>query len=182
MRPKIDIRPNTYIYIVLLLFFVPIEWLLAWMFAAGFHELSHWLAVRLCDGEIYSITIGLGGAKMECGPITKKKRLFAVLFGPLGGLFLVLFSRWIPRIALCSWFLSMYNLLPLLPLDGGRALNILLGNKFFILQKVFLILLSIGAIYVSVILRLGLMPLGVIAVLWLKNRNTPCKPGSCKVQ
>ena len=182
MRPKIDIRPNTYIYIVLLLFFVPLKWLFAWLFAAGFHEVCHWLAVRLCDGKIYSITIGFGGAEMECGPMTNKKRLFAVLLGPLGGLFLVLFARWIPRVALCSWFLSLYNLLPLLQLDGGRALEILFGEKALVLQKAFLIAISIIAIYASVILHLGLLPLGIIAVLWLKSRNFPCKPDICKVQ
>ncbi|MBR5023234.1 MAG: hypothetical protein IKY18_08645 [Oscillospiraceae bacterium] len=182
MQTKFDIKPNTYIYIVLLLFLVPLKWLFAWVFAAGFHEICHWLAVRLCGGEIYSIMIGIGGAKMECGPMTKKKRLLAVLFGPLGGLLLVLFARWIPRVALCSWFLSLYNLLPLLQLDGGRALEILFGEKALVLQKIFLIVLSIVAIYVSVILRLGLLPLGIIAALWLKSRNFPCKPGGCKVQ
>ena len=182
MQTKIHIKAVTYIYIVMLLFLVPLKWLFAWLFAAGFHEVCHWIAVKLCGGEIYSITIGLSGAKMECGPMTKMKRLFAVLLGPFGGLFLVLFARWIPRVALCSWFLSLFNLLPLLQLDGGRALEILLGEKALILQKIFLIVLSVVAIYVSVILRLGLLPLGIIVVLWLKSRNSPCKPGSCKVQ
>lgn len=182
MQTKFDVKPNTYIYIVLLLFLVPLKWLFAWLFAAGFHEVCHWIAVKLCGGEIYSITIGLGGAKMECGPMTKRKRLLAVLCGPLGGLFLLLFARWIPRVAICSWFLSLYNLLPLRQLDGGRALEILIGEKTFILQKVFLIALSVGAIYISVVFHFGLLPVAIIAVLWLKSRNTPCKPGSCKVQ
>ena len=182
MQTKIDIRPTTYIYLVLLLFLVPIKWLLAWLFAAGFHEVCHWLAVKLCRGEVYSITFGIAGAKMECSPMTNKKSLFTVLCGPLGGLLLLVFARWIPRTALCSWFLSMYNLLPLLPLDGGRVLEILFGNKAFILQKIFLILLSIGAVFASIILHFGLLPLVIISVLWLKSRNTPCKPDACKVQ
>lgn len=182
MQTKIDIKPTTYIYFVLLLFLVPLEWLLVWVFAAAFHEVCHWAAVKLCGGEIYCITIGLSGAKMECGPMTNKKRLLAVLCGPLGGLLLTPFARWMPKIALCSWLLSIYNLLPLLSLDGGRALEIILGSKAIILQRIFLILLSIVAIYVSVVLRFGLLPVGIITVLWLKSRNFPCKPGSCKVQ
>ena len=182
MPAKINIRPSTYIYIVLLLFFIPLKWLFAWMLAAGFHEVCHWLAVKLCGGEIYSITIGIGGAKMECGPMTNKKRLFAILSGPLGGLLPLFFARWMPRTALCCWLLSMYNLLPLLNLDGGRAVEILLGTKAVILQKIFLIVLSIGAAYLSVVLHFKLLPLVIIGVLWLKNGKSPCKLGSRKVQ
>lgn len=182
MPAKINIRPNTYIYMVLLLFFIPLKWLFAWMLAAGFHEVCHWLAVKLCGGKIYSITIGIGGAKMECGPMTNKKRLFAILSGPLGGLLPLLFARWIPRTALCCWLLSMYNLLPLLNLDGGRAVAVLLGTKAVIVQKLFLTALSIGAVYLSVALQFKLLPLVIIGVLWLKNRKSPCKPDARKVQ
>ena len=182
MPAKIDLKPNTYIYLVLLLFLIPIKWVLAWVFAAGFHEVCHWLAVKLCDGEIYSISIGLGGAKMECSPMSNKKKLFAVLSGPIGGLLPLLFARWIPRIALCSWVLSMYNLLPLLHLDGGRVLEILLGSKAVAIQKFFLIVISVGALYMSFVLQFALLPLGIIVILWLKSRNTPCKPSACKLQ
>lgn len=182
MQAKINISPSTYIYMVLLLFLIPLKWLLAWTIAAGFHEICHWLAVKLCGGEIYCVTVGFGGAVMECSPMSNKRSLFAILCGPIGGLFLLVFAKWIPRTALCAWLLSMYNLIPLLPLDGGRALEILLGAKAYSLQKVLLILLSIGAIYASVIMHFGLLPLGLIIALWLKNRNTPCKPGACKVQ
>ena len=182
MQTKIHIKPVTYIYLVILLFILPLKWLLAWVFAAAFHEASHWIAVKVCGGEIYYITIGIGGAKMECGPMTKKKGILAVLCGPFGGLLLVFFARWIPRIALCSWFLSCYNLLPLQSLDGGRALEIMLGKRAFAIQKVFVMLLAIGAFYASMCLRCGFLPVVVVSALWLKNRNNPCKPDCCKVQ
>ena len=181
-RMPLDIKPNTYIYMVLLLFLIPLKWLLAWVFAAGFHELCHLFAVKLCGGEILHMTVGIGGAKMVCSPMSNKKSLFAVLCGPIGGLLPVLFARWIPRAALCCWLLSMYNLLPLLCLDGGRAIEIVLGTKAVIIHKLFLIMLSIGAVFVSVVLHFGLLPLGIIVILWLKNRKSPCKPGACKVQ
>lgn len=182
MQAKIHIRPNTYIYMVLLLFLIHLKWLLAWLLAAGFHELCHWLAVKMCGGEIYSITIGLGGAKMECSPLPTRKRLFAILCGPIGGLLPLLFARWIPRTALCCWALSAYNLLPLLHLDGGRALEVFLDSKAALVQRIFLILLSAVMLYLSVVLGLGLLPIGVVLILWLKCRNTTCKPGFCKLQ
>ena len=182
MGAKIDIKPSTYIFIVLLVFFVPLKWLFAWLFAVIFHELCHWLAVKMCGGEIYNLSVGFGGAEMKCGPMPNRKRLFTILCGPFGGFLLVLLGKWMTRVALCSWFLSIYNLLPLLPLDGGRAIEILLGSKSRIFQKAFLILLTFGAVYALVILRFGLMPLVIVAALWVKNRNSPCKPGACRVQ
>lgn len=182
MPAKINLIPNTYIYLVLLLFLLPTKWVLAWVLAAGLHEVCHWLAVKLCGGDIYSVTIGIGGAKIECSPMTDKKKLFAVLSGPIGGLLPLFFARWIPRTALCSWLLSMYNLLPLLHLDGGRVLEILLGSKAITIQRFFLIVLSVGALYLSLVLHFGLVPLGIIVTLWLKSRNTPCKPSACKLQ
>ena len=182
MQAKVNIRPNTYIYIVVLLFLIPLKWLLAWLLAAGFHELCHWIAVRLCGGEIYNVTIGLGGAKMECSPLSKGHQLFSLLCGPIGGLLPLLFARWLPRTVLCCWALSVYNLLPLLHLDGGRALEILLGAKAAWVQRIFLILLSLGVVYLSFALGFGLLPIGLMLILWLKSRNTTCKPSLCKVQ
>ena len=62
---EINVKTNTYIYLVLLLFLVPLPWLLAWLVAVAFHEVCHWVAVNLCGGEIYRLTVGIGGANME---------------------------------------------------------------------------------------------------------------------
>ena len=188
MRPeqimRVNVKPNTYIYLVLLMFLVPIKWLAAWLLAVSFHELCHWAAVKLCGGEIFELAVGIGGAKMECGPLTNGKRLLAVLSGPIGGLALVLLGRWLPRTALCSWLLSIYNLLPLRPLDGGRALEILLGQRpaFAFIEKLILILMSTAALYGAIILHFGLLPLAIMAGLWLKHRKSPCTPHVCRVQ
>lgn len=182
MPGKINIKPNTYIYLVLLLFLVPLRWLLAWVFAAVIHEMCHYFAVRLCGGEIYRITIGLGGAEMQCSPMSRRKCFFAVLAGPLGGMIPVLFAQWMPYVALCCCALSAYNLLPLLHLDGGRAVEIIFGQRAVHIQRSFLILLTVCTVYSSFVMRLGLLPLVATVLLWLKNRNNPCKPGCCKVQ
>ena len=155
---------------------------MAWLIAAGFHEMCHWLAVKICGGDAYRIVVGISGAKMECGPMSNPRRLFCVLSGPIGGMIPVLFSKWIPCTALCCWLLSVYNLLPLAHLDGGRILEILLRTKATVVQNVFLIGVSVSAIYVTFVWGFGVLPMGIVAFLWLKNRNTPCKPGVSKVQ
>lgn len=180
---SVTLKLNTYIYFVLLLFLVPIKWLLAWLTAVSFHEFCHWVSVKLCGGEIYGLTVGIGGANMECTPLSNGKRLFAVLSGPIGGFALVLLGRWIPRTALCSWLLSVYNLLPMLPLDGGRALEILVGKQAAsVIDRIFLIFLSLVALYVAINLHFGILPLAIIGGLWLKHRKSPCKPPICRVQ
>ena len=181
---RLSIKPNTYFYLALLLFFVPLPWLAAWFIAVCSHELFHIVAVRLCGGEISRLDIGIGGMDMETSPLSERKRLIAILSGPAGGLLLVFLGRWLPKTALCSWMLSVYNLLPLLPLDGGRALEILLDEQpvFLIVEKVFLILLAVLALYSVMILKLGILPVAIVAVLWARNRKIPCKEGICKVQ
>lgn len=181
---KIYIKENTYIYLVILLFLVPIPWLCAWLVAVCFHEFCHWISVRFFGGAVYSLTFGVTGANMVCETLTNGKQLVSVLSGPIGGFLLVLTAKWFPRIALCSWVLSGYNLLPLLPLDGGRALQILLKGHpcFYIIEKVILIAISLCAVYLAICLHFGVLPLAVMIILWLRNRKRPCKEGVCKVQ
>lgn len=100
--------------------------------AAALHELGHWLALRLCGAEVRGLQIGLLGAVLEtdCARLSYGRELAAVLAGPGTNL-------------LCAWVLSRlgppgleaavgahlvlggFNLLPLRPLDGGRALYLL---------------------------------------------------------
>ena len=181
---KITFNSGTYLYLAILLLILPIKWLIAWLIAVCFHETCHYLAVKLCGGESYHLRVGFGGAVISCSELTYKKHLFSLLAGPLGGLLLVLFGRWFPRVAICSWALSVYNLLPLLPLDGGQALRLLMKNsrRFYTLERVVLVILTLFSVCISVHLHLGALPVAIVGILWLKNRNSPCKERVCKVQ
>lgn len=181
---KVYMKEHTYIYLVILLFLIPIPWLCAWFVAVCFHELCHWIPVKLLGGSVYSLSVGMTGAYMECEPLSNGKELICILAGPLGGFLLTLTAIWFPRVALCSLVLSAYNLLPLLPLDGGRALQILLRRHpcFHIIEKTILLSLSLCAVYFAFCLHFGVLPLAIAVVLWLKNRKRPCKADVCKVQ
>lgn len=181
---QFSVKTNTYIFLTVLLFTIPLRWIISWLTAIIFHELCHLFAVWLCGGRVYSLTVGLGGADIQCSNMSDSCRLVSVLFGPIGGLLLACLGRWIPRIALCSFFLSLYNLLPLLPLDGGRALCIIFRESkyFFVFQKIFLTFMFFLAVICSFFFKLGLMPLAVVAIHYLKIRKIPCKEGICKVQ
>lgn len=183
-KMKISIKANTCIYLVVLLFLLPLKWIFAWVTAILFHELCHWIAVKLCGGDVFEIIFGLGGATMHSSNMTECTRLLSILCGPIGGMLLILISRFFPELALCSVVLSFYNLLPLLPLDGGQALQIVIKSQtlFSTIEKIVIFILAIISLYLSVALKLGVLPIAVFAGLWLKYRKTPCKQMICKVQ
>lgn len=181
---RVIIRPNTYIYLIILLFLIPLQWLIAWLIAMAFHEFCHWIAVRLCGGNIDLLMIGIGGIDMRCGLLTDRKRLLCLLCGPLSGFILAAFGLWFPKIAICGWVLSIYNLLPVLPLDGGRVLQILLNNdtRFQLVQTCIFALLGVLTVYAAFFLGFGVLPILVTGLLWLKNRKIPCNKGVFKLQ
>lgn len=98
--------------------------------AALIHELGHILAVRLCGGEILSLRLNPMGAVMDTSPLSYRQEVLCALAGPAAGLFLLLFSRLFPWLGFWALVQSLYNLLPLYPLDGGRALRCLLQDRF----------------------------------------------------
>lgn len=181
---QVKIHTNTYVYLAVLLFLIPIRWLAAWFIAVVCHELCHYIAVHFCGGNVFSLNIHIGGAKMECSSLTQKQQLIATLAGPVGGLLPVLFSRWFPALALCCWLLSVYNLLPLLPLDGGHILQLLIKNTrlFFVLQRICQILLLLFGAYLSFYKRVGILPVAVAIGLCIKSGKKPCNESFCKVQ
>ena len=186
------VAPYACIVLAVIVLVVPLRWLLAAMLASAVHELSHWFALRLCHVRIYSITVGLFGAKIETEAMSEFKESVCAAAGPLGGVLLVLFFRWFPEVAICALFQTCYNLLPVYPLDGGRVafsmLRLLRNTRIsYICGNVlqwgcFLILLS-GSV-VALYLRLGPIPLLCTISLFLKNRNIkfPCKHNEQIVQ
>ena len=122
---------NSVLYIApVLLLLLPLRWLVAAVFAACIHEFWHVLAIRLMDGRILEIRVGATGAVIETEPLSNTKEMLASLAGPAGSLSLLLFARWFPCTAFCALVHALYNLLPLYPLDGGRALECLLSKLF----------------------------------------------------
>lgn len=120
------VEPQVYLLAALLLLLLPLRWLLAAVFSAVFHELCHILVLLLLKGRIYRIRIGWNGCVIEGDSLGQLQQFFSILAGPMGSLLLVGLCRVAPRIAICGFIQGLYNLLPLMPLDGGRLLQILL--------------------------------------------------------
>lgn len=165
--------------ISLMLLMLPLPWLLSAVAAATFHELCHYLAIRICCGKETELSIYAPGAKMILPPMSQGREAVCALAGPIGGLSLLLFARWIPRIALCAGFQSCFNLLPVYPLDGGRALQSLLSLVCSppvcqIICSTAAVLCCVGicglALYGTFWLHLGIFPILLAASLLLRAK------------
>ena len=148
-------------FLALVLLLVPLKWLLAAIVAASVHELGHFAALRHCGVEISQLRFDIGGAKMKVGCLGRGQEFVCSLAGPVAGLCLVLFARWMPRTAVCACIQSAYNLLPIYPLDGGRAFRCLVGDcgrKWT--EVACLCLIGLCGVVGSFIFQLGLLPIG----------------------
>ena len=119
------LQVNGYLFILLALalLLLPIRWVVSWCFACAIHEGAHYLALRLCGQEVYRMRLGAGGAVMQIGELKPWQEVVCAMAGPCAGFLLIVVARWFPRLALCGVFQSIYNLLPVFPLDGGRVMR-----------------------------------------------------------
>lgn len=169
---------------------LPIWWVFAAMLAALWHEACHYFVLRLCDGQALSLKAGVTGAVMEVRFPGAAQEFFCALAGPVGSLLLLFFSRWLPRTAICAGFQGLYNLLPIYPLDGGRALRCLsdlylpfeIGQKICVwLEKLCIIAIVVLSLFGCFMMHLGLMPILVGSVIICRVK-IPCKPWRNSVQ
>lgn len=186
---QVLIEPAFFLGLALALLLVPVQWVIAWILAATVHELSHLLALHLLHVPVCGLTLSLGGARLHTVLPDNRSAFFAALAGPAGSLLLLLISRWLPATAVCGLMHGAFNLLPVMPLDGGRAARALLCHLFpkgdyyaGILENITVALCMAGCIYLG--LRWGCF-LYTVPICWLLLRKTgkiPCKPGRQRVQ
>lgn len=164
-----------------LLLMLPLPWLLSAVLAAVIHELSHMAAVLLLGGKIVAFRIGAGGAQIEAGLSGWGRNCLAILAGPAGSLLLVVLCHWLPGVSVCGFLQGLYNLLPIRPLDGGRALEIILGRICPDRAEKILTVAQIGVFslfLVTAVLRPAAVWLILAALFPISGgvpRNIPCK-------
>lgn len=162
--PAFELRfsPFLFILISLLLLLVPLRWLLAIVFSIILHESFHLGAIKLLGGEVKGVSVGCGGIELRTAPMPCWKELLCAAAGPVSFLLPLLFARLVPAVAICSLVHSVYNLLPIFPLDGGRILRCICGtaeNLFVFIQTAVLLGIVLLGGYLTVFLKMGILPL-----------------------
>ena len=101
--------------------------------AAAIHELGHYLVLRSLGAGIKGLRLSVFGAVLETDStrMSYLGELAAVLAGPAANLLCVLLlapmgGRWTVFLG-ANLVLCMFNLLPVRPLDGGKALGLLVS-------------------------------------------------------
>lgn len=109
---------------------------------AALHELGHIFAYRLCGSGFESVTVlpfGLSAVPKSPLRLSPKNEIFCAAFGPAVNLLIVSFLMAMPTtfasltvhyILYCNLCLLAVNLLPILPLDGGRILYYALACRY----------------------------------------------------
>ena len=120
--------------------------------------------------------------------MTYGEECLCALAGPVGGFLLLSMCRIYPELAVWGMFQSIYNLLPVYPLDGGRAVRcialILFPRYADIVCLCIEMVTIIGIILVCIVLRMGF--LSVLIGCFLTGKilygKRPCKQSILGVQ
>lgn len=157
-----------YLMLALLLLIVPFRWLVAMIIAAGFHEICHYILICLMTGDKVPIYLSTNAVRMPIPNMEPWKELLCALAGPCGGFLLTFFSPIFPRLAICAFIQSVYNLIPVHPMDGGRVLACILQYIFFpptvgkilsfVTMVVRFVLLCLG-LYAAYAMNFGIFPI-----------------------
>ena len=102
----------------------------AFLAATAAHETGHLIALRLLDADILAFRLDALDAQIVSSPLGYRQELCAALAGPAMSIVCCLiFRRRFAAFAAVSLLLGLFNLLPVWPLDGGRALRAALGLR-----------------------------------------------------
>jgi Zn-dependent protease len=166
------------------------------------HELGHYLAMRAFNyRNLRMFFIPFFGAAVsgQNYNVPGWKKVIVSLMGPVPGIVLgviigvagmVLHQALLLKIAIVSLLLNGFNLLPVLPLDGGWVFHTLLFSRHYILDTVFRVLaalaLMVGGSFMQnkILMYLGIPMLISIPAAYrtariaaeLKQRNLPPVP------
>ena len=124
MKHKIQFDPGSVLLLGVVLFSSQWKDAAALLVAAVVHEMGHLIAFFLCGVHMNGVRFTLSGPVLHYEAANSGRVTFCTaLAGPTAGLlFACAFYPVWPLCAKISLLLSVFNLLPVLPLDGGRAI------------------------------------------------------------
>lgn len=119
---RVETDGGFFLVLALMLLLFPLRFLAGVLLAAVVHECGHLLAIRLTGRQVLTLVLHAGGARILTEPMEPGREVLCALAGPAAGVLTVFFRRSFPELALAGLVQTAFNLLPVYPLDGGRAL------------------------------------------------------------
>ncbi len=125
------------------------------------HEMGHFLMMkRFGYKNVRMLFVPLMGAFVHGSKdeYRQKESILVILAGPLPGIALAvvfwilghqLHVLWMVEVALWSFLINAINLLPILPMDGGRLLNALFFQRIELFQVIFAFCSSLAMIAIG---------------------------------
>ena len=125
------IYPSTIFLPALIYFLNAGYFVLLTAIAVTVHELGHYITLWFFGGELKQLKLWIGGVSMVYGGLGYMGEAITALMGPIASLLLAIESSLLGHVfsyapayhlAGLSLLLAVFNMLPIFPLDGGRAL------------------------------------------------------------
>ena len=192
-RPAVTVSSVFLLFVAILYFLDDSGLLSAVVPAVVLHELSHLLALRRVGAAPTRLSIGMSGLCIDYfGDLNAWEEIITALAGPAGGLAGALLCSQLGRMLASRFWtccagvgllLSGFNLLPAMPLDGGRALFYCLSGRCSAAKarrilNVLGMLISISLILAGFFLffrRCGIAVLAAGFWLLVLGVDAPCK-------
>lgn len=188
MSRRFSLSPGAIFVLSFIYFFGGLSCLAAVILSVAVHEAGHAAAIRTLGGKVKGLRFDTSGLCMSgTGAYSTAGEVITLLAGPLSGLVLAYIcaklgdaaqNNFLLRTSGISLALTAYNLLPALPLDGGRALYCVLcrfigevravNAMYFISITIALVLTFLG-IYARAT-QLGIVLL--VSAVWLLIAQT----------
>lgn len=173
----VKFKPCFLVYVFMCVYFGWYNNIFFYITAVVLHEYGHLLVAKFLGYKTKGIVFDLYGAGlMSNNNFIRKDDIVISLAGPFVNLFLILITIccwWIaPKCyvvtydwVVCNFFVMIFNLLPIYPLDGGRILIALFSKKF---RKKNVLNISSG---VCVVFGILLFVIFIISCFFVVNFN-----------
>ena len=158
---KIEINLKIIIALIFFFMFDNVNMYLIFLLFITIHEIAHLVVGLIIGGIPKKMTISIFGVSMEFYSYKKNKILYKIMFfliGPLTNIIIGMVCNKIlvqnelkKNIVFTNYAIGIFNLFPILPLDGGKILKEILKKAFgfdcsnkimIVLSKFFLITIS----------------------------------------
>ena len=167
---KIQIDASVFLCWALAILILPPAWIGAVLLGTLVHEVCHYIAARLMGITVYEIQCSVNGCRMYTAPMDKLEEILVALAGPLGSFCLCSMIRWYPALGICALMQGIWNLIPIYPMDGGRILRCLAGERVCnIVFRAMSLVLMILAVIAGMI---GNTPRLTLLMLWFFGMKT----------